>query len=142
MGGAVNIDTKGVGEAIGGIGKTVLDIGKGIKTLITGKLDPELEAQIEQRWLELENAALAQQNRINEIEAASPRFLIAGARPAAIWVCVLIMFNNYILAPYLRAFGVLVPELDMGAMYPIITGLLGLGGMRSYEKIKGAAGRH
>ncbi len=136
------VEVKATGEAVAAVGKTVLDIGKGIKTLITGKLDPETQNAIDIGWAQLEAAVMAQQNRINEIEAASPRFFIAGARPAAIWVCVLILFNNYVLAPYLRACGVLVPELDMGAMYPVITGLLGLGGMRSYEKIKGAAGRH
>lgn len=133
---------KGAGQAVGSILSGLGDFGLKLRSAITGKLDPRAEAELLQQAAQVELAAMQAQTKINEIEAASPKFFIAGARPAAIWVCVLVLFNNYILAPYLRAFGVLVPELDMGAMYPIITGLLGLGTMRSYEKIKGAAGNH
>ena len=133
---------QGIGEAVGGVGKTVIDIGKGIKTLITGKVDPETQNAIDLGWANLEAAAMAQQNKINEIEAGRSGFWIAGGRPAVIWICALILFNNYILAPYLLAAGVRVPQLDLNALWPVMTSLLGLGGMRTYEKTKGVQGRH
>jgi hypothetical protein len=146
------IDIKDTAGAVGAVGKTVIDIGKGIKTLITGKLDPELEAQIEQKWLELENAALAQQNKINEIEAGSASFFVAGWRPAIGWICGFALAFEYIIRPLVQwivdiarvgqVVALKLPGLDLGLMVPLLAGLLGLGTMRSVEKIKGAQGRH
>lgn len=146
------VDIKGAGEAVAGIGKTVVDIAKGVKTLITGKLDPQLEAEIEQRWLELENAALQQQNRINEIEAGSASFFVSGWRPAIGWICGFGLAFEYIIRPLVQwiiniaragqVVALTLPGLDLGLMVPLLAGLLGLGTMRSVEKIKGAAGRH
>jgi hypothetical protein len=146
------IDIKDTAGAVGAVGKTVIDIGKGIKTLITGKLDPELEAQIEQKWLELENAAMAQQNKINEIEAGSASFFVAGWRPAIGWICGFGLAFEYIIRPLVQwiidiarvgqVVALKLPGLDLGLMVPLLAGLLGLGTMRSVEKIKGAQGRH
>jgi hypothetical protein len=140
---------KGAGEAVGAVGKTVIDIGKGIKTLITGKLDPETQEKLDQQWLELENSALAQQNRINEIEAQSTSFFVAGWRPAIGWICGAGLAFEYLIRPLfqwgLALAGhpeILIPGLDTGLMYPLLAGLLGLGTMRSVEKIKNAAKRH
>lgn len=146
------VDIKDTAGAVGAVGKTVIDIGKGIKTLITGKLDPELEAQIEQKWLELENAAMSQQNKINEIEAQSSNLFVSGWRPAIGWICGFSLAFEYILRPIAQwiidivrvgeAVALKLPGLDLGLMVPLLAGLLGLGTMRSVEKIKGAQGRH
>ena len=139
---------QGLGEAVGGVGKTVIDIGKGIKTLITGKLDPETDAKIEQAWLALENAAMAQQNKINEIEAQSSNLFVAGWRPAAGWCCVGGLAFEYLLRPLIQwglqiaKVAVTLPGLDMNLMFPLLGALLGLGTLRGIEKIKGAQGRH
>lgn len=146
------VDIKDTAGAVGAVGKTVIDIGKGIKTLITGKLDPETAAQIEQKWLELENAALSQQNKINEIEAQSASMFVAGWRPAIGWICGFGLAFEYIIRPLVQwiiniaragqVVALTLPGLDLGLMVPLLAGLLGLGTMRSVEKIKGAAGRH
>jgi hypothetical protein len=139
---------QGIGEAVGGVGKTVLDIGKGIKTLITGKLDPETQNILDQKWLELENAALGQQNRINEIEAQSSNMFVAGWRPAAGWICVVGLGFEYLLRPLVQwglniaKVAVSLPGIDMNMMFPLLGALLGLGTIRGIEKIKGAQGRH
>lgn len=142
------VEIKGAGEAVAGIGKTVVDIAKGVKTLITGKLDPQLEAEIEQKWLELENAAMSQQNKINEIEAQSSNMFVAGWRPAAGWVCVVGLGFEYLLRPLaqwclnIAKVAVTLPGLDMNLMFPLLGALLGLGTLRGIEKIKGAQWRH
>jgi hypothetical protein len=139
---------QGLGEAVGGVGKTVIDIGKGIKTLITGKLDPETDAKIEQAWLALENAAMAQQNKINEIEAQSASFFVAGWRPAAGWICVIGLGFEYLIRPLVQwvlniaKVAVTLPGIDMNMMFPLLGALLGLGTLRGIEKIKGAQWRH
>ena len=83
---------------------------------------------------------MAAQIQANVEAAKSPHLFVAGARPAMIWLCGLILFNNYIVVPYAIAFGLdAIPRLDDQAIMPIILGLLGLGGFRSVEKIKGTA---
>ena len=82
------------------------------------------------------------QAKINEIEAASPNMFIAGARPAILWCGALIIFYVYIGAPIAKSFGAHLPDLALNDLWPIITGLLGLGTMRTVEKINGAAGNH
>jgi hypothetical protein len=34
---------------------------------------------------------------------------------------------------------VTIPQADMGVMMPVLMGMLGLGGLRSFEKMKGVA---
>lgn len=142
------VEIKGAGEAVAGIGKTVVDIAKGVKTLITGKLDPQLEAEIEQKWLELENAAMSQQTKINEIEAQSASMFVAGWRPAAGWICMGGLGFEYLLRPLaqwclsIAKVAVTLPGLDMNLMFPLLGALLGLGTLRGIEKIKGAQWRH
>ena len=139
---------QGLGEAVGGVGKTVIDLAKGVKSLITGKLDPQLEAEIDQKWLELENAANAQQNKINEIEAQSGNLFVAGWRPAAGWCCVGGLAFEYLLRPLIQwglqlaKVAVTLPGLDMNLMFPLLGALLGLGTLRGIEKIKGVQNRH
>lgn len=145
---AVLGNLQGLGEAVGGVGKTVIDLAKGVKSLITGKLDPQLEAQIDQKWLELENAALQQQNRINEIEAASSSRFVSSWRPATGWVCVSGLAFEFIIRPLvqwiltLSGSFVILPQIDLNLLFPLLAALLGIGTMRSVEKIKGVQNRH
>jgi len=77
---------------------------------------------------------------VNKTEAAHKSLFVAGWRPAAGWVCVTAMGNNYIVVPYVDAFsGLTVPVLGLGELMPVLLGLLGLGAYRSFEKTKGVA---
>jgi hypothetical protein len=91
-------------------------------------------------------AAMAQA-QANTEQAKHPSLFVAGARPAIMWICAIAMAYHFIIQPFLL-FGVLVagvalpaepPELDMGQLMPVLLGILGLGGMRSWEKVKGCA---
>ena len=79
------------------------------------------------------------QLELNKQEAAHESLFVAGWRPAIGWICALALANNYLLAPYAFALGVHVVTLDMGEMMPVLLGMLGLGGMRTYEKRNGVA---
>jgi hypothetical protein len=76
---------------------------------------------------------------VNKTEAAHKNMFVAGWRPAVGWTCAVAMANNFILVPYMVAFGFDVPSLDLAEMMPVLLGMLGLGGMRSFEKAKGVA---
>jgi len=58
-------------------------------------------------------------------------------RPLAGYVCVLGLMVNFLIAPIAAGFGVLIPQADSGVMMPLLLGMLGLSGGRSYERIKG-----
>jgi hypothetical protein len=84
-------------------------------------------------------ALMLQQIEVNKIEAQSGRWFQANWRPAVGWVCVIGMLNNFVLLPYMMVFSDKIIPMDWAAMSPILMGLLGLGGLRSMEKLKGKA---
>ena len=79
---------------------------------------------------------------VNKAEAASNSLFVAGWRPAVGWVCVLGMASNFVLIPMVNFIlalvesTVTVPLIDTSTMMPVLLGMLGLGAMRSAEKIK------
>lgn len=84
------------------------------------------------------------QTDINKAEAANASVLVSGWRPMLGWCCVAIFASNYIGVPLLAwlspMFHILPPpRLDIGEVLPVLLGMLGLGSMRTAEKIKGAA---
>jgi hypothetical protein len=147
MAGAVNVSLEGIGGLITGIGSAAKDI----RAAITGKsvIDPAAQAELEKKVLELENkaqeiqnsVAIAQANIAME-EAKSTKLFIAGARPAILWICGIVVLYTYIVSPILKACGVPVPDMAMSDLWPVVTGMLGLGTMRTYEKSKGVVGTH
>ena len=79
------------------------------------------------------------QIEVNKAEAAHKSIFVAGWRPGAGWLCILILANNYLLLPYSGAMGLSIQPLDAGAIMPVLLGMLGLVGARTREKEKGVA---
>lgn len=122
---------------------------------VTGILDKFVEDKDAKNAMAHEIATMAEkaaheaamaQAQANTEQAKHPSLFVAGARPAIMWICAAAMGYHFILQPFL-VFGVLVagiqlpslPELDMAQLMPVLLGILGLGGMRSYEKVKNVA---
>lgn len=147
MAGAVNVSLEGIGGLITGIGSAAKDI----RAAITGKsiVDQAKQAEIELKLLELENKAketetsiaLAQANIAME-EAKSAKLFISGARPAILWICGIVVLYTYVVSPILKACGINVPDMAMSDLWPVVTGMLGLGTMRTFEKSKGVVSTH
>jgi hypothetical protein len=82
---------------------------------------------------------------VNKTEAASSSIFVSGWRPFIGWTCGGALAYKFILQPLLvfafTAFGhpITLPVLDFAEMSTVLMGMLGLGGMRTYEKVKGAA---
>ena len=77
---------------------------------------------------------------INKTEAQSPRIFVSGWRPFVGWICAAALGFQYIGAPLLSmATGLPSPAIDSAELTPILLGLLGLGSLRTLEKIKGVA---
>lgn len=139
----------------GGVGDVVEKVGDAIHKNVTSdkeRMALENEAKKAQQDFDLHLAQmdteLAQgQNKVNEIEAQSTNWFVAGARPAALWVCVLGLLYQFMLFPFLvwaaTNFGWVVPPPIDGAMLnTLLFGMLGLGTMRTVEKFKGVQGNH
>jgi len=81
------------------------------------------------------------QLEINKVEAASTSVFVSGWRPFIGWVCGAACAWNWIGLPILRMY---VPDLtpaNLTEMMPVLMGLLGLGALRTVEKINGVASR-
>ena len=107
----------------------------------------ELAAKGESDELAALVAMTAAQTEILKIDAASNSFFQKGWRPMAAWTCVIVGFIYplvRIVVPWvLNVSGVEgvpeLPALDTGEMIAMLTGMLGLGTMRSVERQKGKA---
>lgn len=98
----------------------------------------DIEAQLTMHLAKIDLAQLD----INKTEAAHRSVFVSGWRPAIGWMCGGAMGLNFIVFPLasfvLAQTGHLVdlPALDMAQMMPVLMGLLGLGSLRTVEKLK------
>ena len=84
------------------------------------------------------------QMAINKEEAASGSLFKGGWRPCVGWICA-IAFAYHFIVKDLIIFGASfagadlpeLPEFEMGTLLTVLGGMLGIGGLRSYEKTKG-----
>jgi hypothetical protein len=96
------------------------------------------------RQLEADLQLALAQTKINEVEAASPDVFRGGWRPAAGWVCVAGLAYQFLFQPLAAWSGGIhgwapPPVLDLGDLYGLLFGMLGLGAYRSFERLKGKA---
>ena len=96
------------------------------------KIAHELATMSEKHIHEIAKAQI----EVNKEEAKGNWFQ-SSWRPATAWVCVAGFAVNFLISPLLAPFGIDVPQADTSTMLPVLMGMLGLGGMRSYEKSKG-----
>lgn len=106
----------------------------------------QLEADVENNILSAISGVIMAQIEVNKIEAQHASVFVAGWRPAVGWVCGFALAWNFIVLPIMMWGAFLfdvdlssAPQLDATEMMPVLLGMLGLGGMRTYEKRKGVA---
>jgi phenylpyruvate tautomerase PptA (4-oxalocrotonate tautomerase family) len=118
---------------------------------VTGLLDKFIEDKDQKNKLAHEIATMADKHsheiaksqiEVNKEEAKSRHWWIAGWRPACGWICTLAMGYHFIIQPFLIFFLALfglkmdIPTFDMDTLMTVLLGMLGLGGLRSFEKHK------
>ena len=106
----------------------------------------QIQAELQQRLVQIEAESAKAQTEINKTEAASGSLFASSWRPAVGWVCALAFAWQFVGQPFFSFFYTLatkqpapVVALDSEALNTVLFGLLGLGGFRTWEKIKGVA---
>jgi hypothetical protein len=101
----------------------------------------QIKAQLESQLIALDAA----QAQANVEQAKHPSIFVAGARPAIMWICALGLMTNFFLMPIAEWAvavwfpGTPLPSLETEELMTLTLSLLGLGGMRSWEKSRGVA---
>lgn len=118
---------------------------------VTGLLDKFIEDKDQKARLAHDLATMAEKHaqeinkaqlEVNKVEAGHSSLFVSGWRPAVGWVCVLGMAGNFMVIPFtnfvlaLLDIDVTIPLIDTATMMPVLMGMLGLGGLRTYEKSK------
>lgn len=123
-----------VGPIAGLLDKFIPDAGE------KARLAHEIATLAEKQAHEISLAQIA----VNKEEAASGSLFKGGWRPFIGWVCGSAFAYHFVLQP-LMIFGIAVygldlptlPVFDMASLMTVLGGLLGLGGLRTFEKVKG-----
>lgn len=120
-------------------------IAAGLKILDKFIPDPAQKAQAEG---ELRDALIKwdnSQTEINKAEATSSSIFVAGWRPWIGWVCGAALAYQYVMTPIVMWLASIAgfqlpepPKLD-AELWQLMTGMLGMAGLRTYEKLKGVA---
>jgi len=109
---------------------------------VTGLLDKFIEDKDQKAKLAHELATMADRHAqeallaqlaINKEEAKGNWFQ-SSWRPLIGWICGLSLAINYMISPICAGFGITVPQADMTVMMPLLLGMLGIGGLRSFDK--------
>jgi hypothetical protein len=127
----------------------LLDIGG--KVLDRVFPDPTQQAAARLELLKLQQSGeltqIAGQMEINKVEAASSSVFVSGWRPSIGWVCSAGFAVQFVIGPLaewgsmLANHPVKFPTMDTGTMMPLLLGMLGLGGLRTAEKLQDKASR-
>jgi hypothetical protein len=139
----------GVSAVVGTIGTAARDIraaitGKEIETEAGRIKVMDLAHEIEMAALEADKQMNVAQIELNKIEAADPNIFKSGWRPAVGWVCVFALAYQFLIRPLVpwcvglfHSTVAAMPILDMNSLMTILLGILGIGGLRTFEKVKG-----
>ena len=142
-----------IGTAVGSIDKVLSRFfpNKDDKQKAMFEIQNELtkqEGELAKAVMEIQKAQL----EINKAEAQSASLFVAGWRPSVGWVCSFGLAWACILQPFIVSALVIyskwpefkvddLPRADMATMMPVLVGMLGMGGLRTVEKIKGEVDR-
>jgi hypothetical protein len=125
-----------------GIGDAVA---AGLKILDKFIPDPAEKAKAEEALRDALMSWDKAQTEINKAEATHRTIFVAGWRPFIGWTCGLAFFYHFIAVPLILLTAAMndstitLPEFDMQMLMTVLMGMLGLGGLRTYEKLKGVA---
>jgi|TARA_B110000967_G_C18475448_1_gene359503 hypothetical protein len=108
------------------------------KKSAAGNLAWEIREAIKGKELD-PNEIIELQTKINEIEAGHRTLFVAGWRPFIGWICGVALAYNFVIRDlfiWITKTTDAPPALQMEHLMTVLLGMLGLGGLRTFEKIK------
>lgn len=117
-----------------------------LATTVVNKIWPD-KSEAEKQQLAAAVMVVQGQMDINKAEATNPSVFVSGWRPYIGWVCGIACAWNWIGLPIaklvLAVIGhpIVLAPADLTEMLPVLLGMLGLGGLRTWEKVKGVAAK-
>ena len=126
----------GLADSIIGISGKILD-----KFVEDKDLKTKINAELKKEMIALNMGQI----QTNLEQAKHPSIFVSGARPSIMWICAFGLAWSYVLAPFFNwvllvsGSDIPMPELQTEGLLTLTLSLLGLGGMRSWEKSKGIA---
>lgn len=135
--------TGAISGTLGGIGDAAIKI----REAITGDITPEAKAKLQEHLAELDTQLNLAQAKVDEVEAASGTFFVAGWRPFIGWIGGFGLTYTFIAQPLLTWASTnfhwqTPPSIDSSGLTALVVSMLGIGGMRSLEKIQGVNNVH
>ena len=109
--------------------------------------NPQAQAEFDLKIMELaeraeqrENELMLGQIQVNQTEAQHSNIFVAGWRPFVGWTSGVSVAYIFIVRPLLtQIFGAEMPEVEIAELFMLLGAMLGIGGMRTYEKARGLA---
>ena len=108
----------------------------------------KIQAELQTKLIDLEATMAKAQTDVNAVEAGNANLFVSGWRPAVGWVCAFAFAWQFIGQPFFTFAWSLyykqpapVVALPADALMTVLIGMLGLGGYRSWEKVKGVASK-
>jgi hypothetical protein len=124
----------------------IFEIGKTLLERFVPDPDKKREAEMElvRMAADGELKQVIAQLEINAREAAHPSIFVAGWRPFFGWSGGLSFFYSTIIQPIMVWYGSsrgwpIPPDINMDLLWVVVTGMLGIGGLRTFEKAKGVS---
>lgn len=128
---------------VGGGTDAVTAVGNAFDAVFTSD---EERAQAKALLEKLKQQPAALQVELNKVEASHRSTFVAGWRPFVGWVCGVGFGYHFVIQPFLLfivawsgADMPALPEFDMTSLQTVLMGMLGLGSLRTFEKLKGKA---
>ena len=97
--------------------------------------DKDLREKLSHELAVLADQQITAQIKVNKVEAAHKSLFVAGWRPSIGWICGLALLYSTIISPILGIWFT-VPDVDTSLLTTILMGMLGLGTLRTVEKIQ------
>jgi hypothetical protein len=125
-----------------GIGQALID-----KLIPDPKQKADAILKLEEMKQSGDLAVIAGQNDINKIEATNTNLFVSGWRPFIGWICGTALAFQLVAAPIIMwsydiaGHPVVLPQMQTELLTTLLVGMLGLGGMRTVEKLQGVASK-
>jgi len=120
-------------------------VDKFVDRIPNGNERARAKEQLEQGLVDAANEVMLAQTRINEAEASHKSVFVAGWRPFIGWFCGAGICGSMVAQPVFQwgmnmfGDGSQLPAVDTSYLMELVTAMLGMSGLRTFEKMKGVS---